>query len=577
MSKPRRLPKGAVLLVMFGAMMLSAALMAEDSQSTQYPAPRFPSYLKKPNSIDDVMPYARALARNESGLQGAGLGQAKSGQTLLLVPTATANDLIIAAVKKALEERGVHVQVVPDYKLLGVSREVVEQINEKTHTYTAEKGYMEAAGWISRFPRADEGSKKWLKEQRPDLYKLLFPEEAHLTGKLAEVQRKLLHVGDNIRDYLVAHPEVDGVYWGKGGTTALRRALYPLQDKYWGTLTWDNRWDVMSQIPYYPADVWLLTEEKTIEPLAYVDKLVATDPEGTNIHADINKIQATRWAKGVYQHGHLYMLPNQATTRFGYSIVNYPALQKEWLPREPMVLPDGVIAATKGHGGFYPRMVVHFTKGYISQVDGGGIYGDVFRLFLRYPHINDLTFPYHKHPGFWYLYECAWGTNPKYFRNPDAMAHGTLTPERSRAGVVHWGLGLEVRHDKDAPKDSVAWQKFITKHLQPQGHNFHMHNYFLTYKVRIRGAERWETLMDRGHLMSLDDPEVRALASRYGDADKILAEDWIPEIPGINAPGDYMKDYAPHPYDVAKSVIDKALDGTYSHYYPQQDKGVAAK
>ena len=54
-------------------------------------------------------------------------------------------------------------------------------------------------------------------------------------------------------------------------------------------------------------------------------------------------------------------------------------------------------------------------------------------------------------------------------------------------------------------------------------------------------------LIDKGHLTALDDPEVRSLASRYGDADELLREAWFPAIPGINVPGDYMEDYAQDP------------------------------
>ena len=45
----------------------------------------------------------------------------------------------------------------------------------------------------------------------------------------------------------------------------------------------------------------------------------------------------------------------------------------------------------------------------------------------------------------------------------------------------------------------------------------------------------------------LDDPEVRKIAAKYGNPDELLREDWIPAIPGINVPGDYMKDYAANP------------------------------
>jgi len=55
------------------------------------------------------------------------------------------------------------------------------------------------------------------------------------------------------------------------------------------------------------------------------------------------------------------------------------------------------------------------------------------------------------------------------------------------------------------------------------------------------------TIIDKGHLTALDDPEVRSLASRYGNPDELLKDIWIPAVPGINVPGDYMKDYAQDP------------------------------
>jgi hypothetical protein len=69
-------------------------------------------------------------------------------------------------------------------------------------------------------------------------------------------------------------------------------------------------------------------------------------------------------------------------------------------------------------------------------------------------------------------------------------------------------------------------------------------------------------------MTSLDNPEVRALASRYGDPDYLLTEDWIPDVPGINAPGDYLKDYAPNPGAHALAVMDRAIKGAYDHYFP---------
>ena len=54
----------------------------------------------------------------------------------------------------------------------------------------------------------------------------------------------------------------------------------------------------------------------------------------------------------------------------------------------------------------------------------------------------------------------------------------------------------------------------------------------------------------------MDSPEVRALASRYGDPDKVLATEWIPEVPGINAPGDY-ESYGEDPYAYDKQVMEE--------------------
>jgi hypothetical protein len=58
----------------------------------------------------------------------------------------------------------------------------------------------------------------------------------------------------------------------------------------------------------------------------------------------------------------------------------------------------------------------------------------------------------------------------------------------------------------------------------------------------------------------LDDQEVRALAAKYGDPDKLLAEDWIPDIPGINAPGSY-EEYARDPWKYADAQMKKILSG----------------
>ena len=68
-------------------------------------------------------------------------------------------------------------------------------------------------------------------------------------------------------------------------------------------------------------------------------------------------------------------------------------------------------------------------------------------------------------------------------------------------------------------------------------------------------------------MVSLEDPEVRALAAKHGGPGKLLSENWIPEVPGINAPGSY-KDYSRDPWKVAKSQMEEILGGSSSYYHP---------
>jgi hypothetical protein len=596
----------------------------------KYPEPRWPSYFKTPKTADELLPAARLLVRNQSGLQGKGMGILKPGEKVLIVAADEADPMVIEAIRKALEERQITPYFKYTYEMRGVSKEQAKADRDRRLGGQDIKiaGVYQATAWITgQFPNPAQPA-KWLKDRDPQTFAALFPgKSAELvlssgpqkprgeagagagadadTGAVdsggpggsgsgkgggksggtrgksdkagtksagksnADDYTRRFAVGDAIKDFLTQHPDVRGVFWGKGGSTGLRRQLYPMQDKFLGTFIQDNVSDLQSQMSTYPGDVWQLAEEQLLEPLVYVDRVEITDPEGTNLHADISEEMAQRWAAGAYQRGHLYMFPNQATGRFGYSFVNYPAFQAKWLPREPIARIEGVLAGTQGHGGFFPRWEIFFKDGFISDVKGGGAQGAALKEFLKYPGLNDVVFPYHNQPGFWYLYEIAFGSHPKSFRHPGVMAEtGNTSPERVRSGVIHWGLGIRLWHDPDAPTESKKWREFTEEHNFPFDHGWHTQTYFTTYKVRLRNANKWVDILNKGHMTSLDNPEVRALASRYGDPNYLLTEDWIPEVPGINAPGDYMKDYAPNPGDYAFKVMEKANAGTYEHYFP---------
>jgi hypothetical protein len=43
------------------------------------------------------------------------------------------------------------------------------------------------------------------------------------------------------------------------------------------------------------------------------------------------------------------------------------------------------------------------------------------------------------------------------------------------------------------------------------------------------------TVIQKGHLTTLDDPKVRKEAEKYGDPVELLTEDWVPEMPEMGS------------------------------------------
>jgi len=568
------------LLTLAGSTYLWTQVSPKQTQTTKYLEPRFPSYMKTPTSVEELMPQARALASSKGGIQGIPMGKFGRGDTLLLVPDVFAERLPLEAVKRALEERGIKVIIKTEAEMVGVTPEDAAKYHKLVLIPSAKEGFLEARNyWINDYPRVfahPEVAMEWLRKRRPDLYDALYPREQRVSPEFKATAEKMNMngIGAAIRDYLDKHPEVSGVYWGKSGGGFYGRYLGPQHGKFAGLTAFTNHWVLSSELATFPSDVFHLVEKKTLQLMTLdIDKVHVTDPEGTDVTWDVTPEMAKRWIGNIYEPNHLFMYPDTATGKNGVTIDNFPKPNPEWTPREPIAMINGVIAGTNGSGGFWPRMEITYKDGYMTQVKGGGIYGEIIRQFLEYPGINDTMYPYYKHPGFWHLWEIALGTNPKYFRDPSDFYEGghagvyCLTFERYRTGVFHWGFGNEIANEPGSLGLPGKWLKFGADHDLPTGHDFHIHNYFATYQVHRSSTGQWVKIVDRGHLVALDDPEVRALASKYGDPDKILSEDWVPEVPGINAPGSY-KEYASDPWKYADAQMKKILNGTYEHYYP---------
>src|SRR5258706_9029898 len=350
-------------LVIGAVLCASALFLADAADKGNYPAPRFPSYLKPPKSIDDVMPFARAAVRQTGGRTPLGL--VEKGMATLIVSEAGADAMVMQAIRRAFEERGVKVYIVPENELLGIAREEALKAVQAMRGYTSEKGYMEVARWMNELYVDAEAPKKWLKERRPDLYGAIYAKSDEAPQKQRELARQFggPNVAEGIVKFLDQHPDVKAVFWRRGGRPRTARLLKQHSAKFYGNFIFDNRYELMNKAAPFPGDVWRLAEERELEAIPWTDRVEASDPEGTNMHFEVTEEEAKIWASGAYNQGHLFLSPYQATGRFPYSVVDYPAIQKKWnAPLQTKL--NGVFAGTGNHTGSYPRIEVHVKDRY---------------------------------------------------------------------------------------------------------------------------------------------------------------------------------------------------------------------
>jgi hypothetical protein len=80
----------AMAVVLAGAF---AESLASDAKADVYPAPRWRSYLKRPKSVEDILPHARNFVRNKAAFggnsSGLGLGLRQPGEEVMIVPATT--------------------------------------------------------------------------------------------------------------------------------------------------------------------------------------------------------------------------------------------------------------------------------------------------------------------------------------------------------------------------------------------------------------------------------------------------------------------------------------------------------
>lgn len=301
---------------------------------------------------------------------------------------------------------------------------------------------------------------------------------------------------------------------GKGG------AIPKVDHRYEG-FPWVVPEHLASEANVYPRDLHRLINEKTWEPIVTHpgDKLHLTDPEGTELSLTI--LEAPFHDEGRHDYG--------VTPKWGHLMAHPPT------PIEREDDTEGVIKGTIGHFGRpFPHIELDVSRAKLEGIRGGGAYGAAWRDLMA--ETAATQYPCFPEPGLFWLWEIAIGTNPKIVRPNNIQYHssGGFEWERRRGGIIHCGLGTRWRGTEEVwAGEQGLWY----------GH-LHVHLMFPTLTLH---TPRGETpIIEGGRLSAYDDPEVRDCAARHGDPDQLLSDDWIPQLPGVNAPGSYAE-YAENP------------------------------
>jgi hypothetical protein len=479
----------------------TAAAKRKTVSERTYPKPSYVRYETKLND-EQLMFLARQQARQTETRDGS-LGNIEPGKKGLMTLKREQDMKVVEACIRALRERGADADYIYTDDLLekyGYPRsyakldEEIDPINQ-SDLHLVVEGIQHY-----NFPDFAFSPAGWAK----------MPNQSH---EIVNDARKRYHArNDALVRYLKDHPEFDYVFveWFSGGPMVQEMSnLFGRKFRNaWRLPTMES----LVRQGSIPQEVWRALEQKALVMIPWIRHVHITDPEGTDFQFTLTAEDAKYWTMGAFYPDYIRVYPMQS----GRWLYRSLGVKHVVVPEEA----NGVIAGTVGHmGGVIPHLTLTIKNGQVANAEGGGLQGYLMNDIRE--RFKDVHLPYLPDPGWLYVFQLSMPVNPK-----------------NGARNITWGFGAEI-YIPDT-------EKYAAEHHIPITHDFHLDNSFPTYEATVTGGKK-QNIIEKGHLMLLDNPEVRAIASKYGDADEILREEGARPIPGINAPGDYWKDYAQDP------------------------------
>jgi len=353
-------------------------------------------------------------------------------------------------------------------------------------------------------------------------------EELQFQGEGGAPPQSLFAGARGVRALVEANMRVGGkgyelVVQGTGGPN-------PKAEYRWEYIPWDTTDKFINSMAAFPYELQEMVDVKMWNTIKAARKIHVTDPEGTDItwnwDPKFEGMLHENWpGYEILKQGHispmpLFMSPAEANA-------------------------NGKIAGNINHAGTFPHLALTISKNEIVKVEGGGEFGKRWQEVLDDCKAQKIHYPGFPDVGCGWFEEAAIGTDPWRTRDLAADIRNRFVWERGRSGVIHWGLGVSQNFEYH-PAVQEWYRKNTTNVKRGGGHN-HIHTYVTTMDITDANG-KVTRVIDKGRLTFLDDPDVKRIAAKYGNPDELLRERWIPQYPGINMPGDYMKDYAADPY-----------------------------